>query len=82
MELHNVTECSIKKYNYCFKRFHRGKCNNGGLIVPKLKREEGKDSKKPAVSSTNLINLRQSVPRGRNRTHDLALTSEEHHPPS
>lgn len=35
--------------NIDLKSFHRGNCNNKGLIVPKLKTEGAQDRKKPAV---------------------------------
>jgi hypothetical protein len=39
------------------KRFDGGNCNTGGLIVPKLKRQEGQDRRKAAVLRTNRIYL-------------------------
>lgn len=37
-----------------FKSFVRGDFHNGGLSVPKSKREEGQDRGKPDVPRTNL----------------------------
>jgi hypothetical protein len=35
--------------------FDRGNCNNGGLIVPKSKIEDGQDRRKPGVPRMNFI---------------------------
>jgi hypothetical protein len=39
-------------------RIDRGNCNGWGLIVPKAKRDERQDRRKPAVPRTNCIRSR------------------------
>jgi hypothetical protein len=46
----NLTHHQQEQINLLFsKRFDRKNCNNGGLIVPKSKREVRQDRRKPAV---------------------------------
>jgi hypothetical protein len=62
----------------CFKRFDRGDCNNGCLIIPKWKEER---KRKPASPRTKLICVGESFATGGNRTHSQRLPRQERYPP-